>query len=1521
MRYWGAVRAGWLGAPDPADRAAARERVLELGGAGAAGLDRRLYELPEERVLQALGDLVTVAQGAGRRWQDAGTAHALAALTSALGLFVGAVGEDGSQGMSDLLQADARNLRGAAADLERDRAEAHRHFATAARSAPFRNDGFPSFLGWLGALATDPQEPADPAATVREAREALELPGRAGHLDRSVTADLVRALEARLYAPAAARSVAAADGPRRVRRIVRRWLRTHGDGAVHELWSALLPGVLALAAEPGEAAAALARAVDAAIGPRPDVTPLQEAVAEAFLHLEEHRRAVGVLERLCADRPDLPRASGLLVSAYRAAGELERAAAHLRGRLSDPPTEADENTLMTLVITLAELGSPEAEVWDARLAALRGDAGVASLLPTAGRPAAAPGPRYARFEDGTLTLDPAAAGLPPGVLRTHMTAALVEGSADGPQMLRALLAEDPEEAARVAALLGVSLQETFAVPPGGAPVPSGGTAADEAVRRGEQHFARRELAEAARCYREALDLDPEHADALMWLGDVYFVRREYATARVCFEESLAVRETPMAWRFLGDALRNTQADVERVRHCYERALALDSGYGGARQALAALPPARPAQAPTEPGRPRGAAPMSRAYWSRGWLALSGTPQTAPFEPDGPHDDPALDRVSAAGIQADMPAAFEALLRSREPCLPGLLDSLQDDEAFARWRARWLPEHFAIAATTLTVLVFQWNAKAGATERALLLARRQVDLARTLPDQWGDGRPQFAGRALILGDALSQLASVLRDLGRYSEAYTALLEAERALLTDHEERRAAGRPLVDMNNDTAGTDPRCTLYRRLAATAELRGDTAAAARHRESARQWGEHSVDSDHQQISALVEGGIDLLGRGDVESALRRLDQALPLAEQAVAWHPVKHTLAVVHHYRARALGALGLHRTALRHIAEARACNTGNADRLSADWLVTAQILGARPALGDPLGAFENALSLCGVPGQEGDPLLWRPRHRAGPPVRIEHPERAREVVDLMAPAAWAAGHRDTAVAVLELGVELADLVRAAQPGPGQRRHVQDGRADVYERLIRYHLDRGARPGTGAPDPAPPGVAGAEVRAAFTVAERLRARTLLDALSTAELRPPAAVPSALLAREAALLDERTALERADRTDWPRHHRNARELAAVWSAMTSAAPEAEEYTAVRRGAVVPPDALLGELAGERVVLASYAELGDGRTVLFTLDPRTGPAVTPVAADGAATARFIADNFGSADRVREAATDLPELVQQMLSPLVAPLAALTEPGDTVVVCPTGALHDVPFHALSPDGGSRWPTLLDRNPVAYLPSASLLGTLRRRTPHRGRGAVVLGDPGGDLPYARAEAEQVARRLGGRALLGPAATRARVLRDMAGAEVLHAACHASFRADDPLSSGLRLADGVLTGHDILRQDWHGVRLAVLSACETGLGATGRTDEVLGLSRALLFAGVRSLIMSLWRVPDDTTAAIMGDFHDLTLAGRAPAEALRTAMLAARDRPGGSRLDRWAAFCLVGEWRAPTTPAEGAVHAEHH
>jgi CHAT domain-containing protein len=93
-----------------------------------------------------------------------------------------------------------------------------------------------------------------------------------------------------------------------------------------------------------------------------------------------------------------------------------------------------------------------------------------------------------------------------------------------------------------------------------------------------------------------------------------------------------------------------------------------------------------------------------------------------------------------------------------------------------------------------------------------------------------------------------------------------------------------------------------------------------------------------------------------------------------------------------------------------------------------------------------------------------------------------------------------------------------------------------------------------------------------------------------------------------------------------------------------------------------------------------------------------------------------------------------------------------------------------------------------------------------------------------------------------------------------------------------------------------------LAVLSACETGLGAIQVGEGVFGLRRAFVLAGAKTLVMSLWKVPDRETEELMIDFYRRILAGEARAEALRQAQLKIKkDNPDPFY---WAAFICQGE-----------------
>jgi CHAT domain-containing protein len=246
-----------------------------------------------------------------------------------------------------------------------------------------------------------------------------------------------------------------------------------------------------------------------------------------------------------------------------------------------------------------------------------------------------------------------------------------------------------------------------------------------------------------------------------------------------------------------------------------------------------------------------------------------------------------------------------------------------------------------------------------------------------------------------------------------------------------------------------------------------------------------------------------------------------------------------------------------------------------------------------------------------------------------------------------------------------------------------------------------------------------------------------------------------------------------------------------------------------------------------------------------------------------------------------------------------------------LIVPHGPLHYLPFHALH-DGERH---LAAPCQVSYLPSLDLLARLSHRKASSNGPALVLGTSGsgapgaGDperrarLPHAILEAEQVAQILDCRAFLDDAAC-VSVLREHGRhAPVVHLATHAEFRADNPLFSGLQLADAWLTTLDIFGLEL-AASLVTLSGCHTGRSVVGGGEELLGLARAFFAAGAASLLLSLWAVEDSSTAEFMAMFYRRLAAGDTKAAALRSAQVAFIDDARYHHPYYWAPFALIGD-----------------
>jgi CHAT domain-containing protein len=253
--------------------------------------------------------------------------------------------------------------------------------------------------------------------------------------------------------------------------------------------------------------------------------------------------------------------------------------------------------------------------------------------------------------------------------------------------------------------------------------------------------------------------------------------------------------------------------------------------------------------------------------------------------------------------------------------------------------------------------------------------------------------------------------------------------------------------------------------------------------------------------------------------------------------------------------------------------------------------------------------------------------------------------------------------------------------------------------------------------------------------------------------------------------------------------------------------------------------------------------------------------------------------------------------------LLEPVAAALEGRRAVQIIPYGVTHAVPWHALF-DGERH---LLQRVEVAVSPSSAVLQLCegRRRRRWRGQGALVMGySDGGRLPAVGPEVQGVVTVLGGQCYAEGEATRARLIEQAPRYDQIHLAAHGEARLDRPEFAHLKLADGQLSMTDVFNLSLDGA-LVTLSACETGRSVVTGGDELIGLARGFLYAGAATLVQSLWRVEDGSTARLMERFYGRLQQGAPAGTALRQAQL---DLLGeGAPPYVWAPFQLVGdgEW----------------
>jgi CHAT domain-containing protein len=266
------------------------------------------------------------------------------------------------------------------------------------------------------------------------------------------------------------------------------------------------------------------------------------------------------------------------------------------------------------------------------------------------------------------------------------------------------------------------------------------------------------------------------------------------------------------------------------------------------------------------------------------------------------------------------------------------------------------------------------------------------------------------------------------------------------------------------------------------------------------------------------------------------------------------------------------------------------------------------------------------------------------------------------------------------------------------------------------------------------------------------------------------------------------------------------------------------------------------------------------------------------------------------------------ILHQLYKFLFAPLDKRLAGYSKLIIVPHDALHYLPFHALY-DGDSY---LIERYEISYLPNSSSLRYCREAPPAVGQSIIFGHSNGNRLPHAVEEALRITELLSGQVFLEEAASVAKLYQVIPDCHIIHFATHGDFRLDNPLFSGLALADGWLTTIDIFNLRLK-ASLVTLSACQTGRNAMGGGDELMGLMRAFLSGGAASIALTLWAVEDRSTAQIMETFYRHLVDGSGKGASLRCAQMklirGEPELPGAppgyyAHPYFWAPFFLVGD-----------------
>jgi CHAT domain-containing protein/Tfp pilus assembly protein PilF len=522
-----------------------------------------------------------------------------------------------------------------------------------------------------------------------------------------------------------------------------------------------------------------------------------------------------------------------------------------------------------------------------------------------------------------------------------------------------------------------------------------------------------------------------------------------------------------------------------------------------------------------------------------------------------------------------------------------------------------------------------------------------------------------------------------------------------------------------------------------------------------------------------------------------------------------------------------------------------------------------------------------------------------------QIADPELGWRLAYARGQALEALNRNEEALSAYQSAVKIIEQVRSELREERFRAGYIEDKYQVYVTLVQLLLKLG------------------KADEAFVTAERLRARSYLDLLSRGQ--PPVRDDSQRQ-KETGLRNRIRELQRKleEEANRPSPQRRGEAFELFSKELADAERSYENflddllrtdpnYAAVRALKVPNVDALKSQLPAGTALIEYVLAENSLEIFVLTGGELRARSIPVRASDMKSRVEFLRDVL-----LRKKTNEWQAPAKSLYQTLIAPIeeAGWLRGINRIYIVPHAILHYLPFAALVKNGVGGTRFLVDDYVLAYLPAAAAL-VYGGKAATSSSSVLAMAPSSTRLRYTQKESQDVSGFFPKQhmLLLGGRATESAFKRLANNYDVIHLATHGYFNKLNPLLSGVALEadgenDGRLEVHEILSLRLN-AKLVTLSACDTALGSgyfaeVPAGDDLVGLTRAFLFAGSPTVLASLWEINDLSAVHFMHGFYR-QLGQTDKANALAKAQRDTRLRGGIYRHPYyWGAFVLVGKMK---------------